>query len=109
MGRKRKGPDPWRDLEWEEHPEAQRIVAENPGGMTLEEVGQHLDLTRERVRQIEAVALQKLRDGLEAYLIERAGSLFRILDCAKCGAPFVRTKGEYQKRCETCETKPRGR
>ena len=31
------------------------------GGMTLEECGQVLGLTRERIRQIEASALKKLR------------------------------------------------
>ena len=36
-------------------------VAER-GGMTLEEVGEILNLTRERVRQLEATGLQKLLD-----------------------------------------------
>jgi hypothetical protein len=36
-------------------------VAER-GGMTLEEVGEILNLTRERVRQLEATGLQKLHD-----------------------------------------------
>lgn len=31
------------------------------GGMTLEEIGQVMGVTRERVRQIEAMALRKLR------------------------------------------------
>ena len=40
---------------------------------TLEEVGQELHVTRERIRQIEAKALRKLRQsgksaGLEGYL-----------------------------------------
>lgn len=37
------------------------IVAENPNGMTLDEIGQVLGVTRERVRQIEFSALRKLR------------------------------------------------
>jgi DNA-directed RNA polymerase sigma subunit (sigma70/sigma32) len=35
-------------------------VAER-GGVTLEEVGEILNLTRERVRQVEVTGLQKLR------------------------------------------------
>ncbi|MBI5494134.1 MAG: DNA-binding protein [Deltaproteobacteria bacterium] len=47
-------------------------VAER-GGVTLEEVGQIMNLTRERIRQVEVRGLQKLRDvdeddgGLEAF------------------------------------------
>lgn len=41
--------------------EAQRLVEANPDGMTLEQVGDVLGVTRERVRQIEAGALKSLR------------------------------------------------
>lgn len=41
--------------------EAQRLVAEHPDGMTLEQVGDVLGVTRERIRQIEAAALKSLR------------------------------------------------
>jgi RNA polymerase sigma factor (sigma-70 family) len=41
--------------------------------MTLESIGQRLGVTRERVRQIEASALQKLRRRLEARGIEWPG------------------------------------
>ncbi|MDP2343935.1 MAG: sigma factor-like helix-turn-helix DNA-binding protein [Deltaproteobacteria bacterium] len=34
------------------------------GGLTLEDVGALLNLTRERARQLEAAALQKVQDGL---------------------------------------------
>lgn len=41
------------------------------GGMTLEEVGSVFGLTRERIRQIESAALQKLsKRGLRIYLQE---------------------------------------
>jgi RNA polymerase primary sigma factor len=42
--------------------------------MTLESIGQQLGVTRERVRQIEAAALQKLRRRLEARGIEWPGA-----------------------------------
>lgn len=35
------------------------------GGITLEEVGELLNLTRERIRQVEATGLEKLRLGYE--------------------------------------------
>ena len=41
---------------------------------TLEEVGQHFDVTRERIRQIEAKALRKLRHP------SRSGQLRDFLD-----------------------------
>ena len=37
----------------------------NDGGLTLREIGEELDLSRERVRQLEAIALKKLRLALE--------------------------------------------
>jgi RNA polymerase primary sigma factor len=42
---------------------------------TLEEIGQVLELTRERVRQIEAAALQKLRSIVTAQMTEYEESL----------------------------------
>lgn len=36
----------------------------NPEGLTLEETGAMMNLTRERIRQIESAALEKIRDGL---------------------------------------------
>ena len=32
------------------------------GGVTLEEVGEILNLTRERIRQVEVIGLEKLRE-----------------------------------------------
>lgn len=50
------------DLEvWELTETCALDVAER-GGMTLEEVGELMNLTRERIRQVEAVGLEKLRD-----------------------------------------------
>ena len=43
-----------------EDPKAQALVDDNPDGMMLSEIADYLGLTRERVRQIEAQALQKL-------------------------------------------------
>lgn len=48
------------DLPFEDDPEAQRFVEENPSGATLSEIGACLGVTRERVRQIEEEALRKL-------------------------------------------------
>ncbi len=44
---------------------AQRFLIERP--LTLQEVGERLGVTRERVRQIEARALQKMRKALTGY------------------------------------------
>jgi len=46
-----------------------RILRDNP--LTLEELGTELNLSRERVRQIESVALKKIRDVLEKKGISR--------------------------------------
>jgi len=57
------------DLEvWELQETCALDVAERPGGVTLEEVGTIMNLTRERVRQLEAMGLQRL---LEAGLLDR--------------------------------------
>lgn len=46
-------------------PRAQYVVAAHPDGLTLDEIGELLGLTRERVRQIEEQALASLRRRLE--------------------------------------------
>ena len=38
-----------------------RFGIDEPGDLTLEEVGKSFELTRERIRQIEVKALRKLR------------------------------------------------
>lgn len=40
-------------------------VAEQEGGLTLEDVGALLNLTRERARQLESSALQKINDEID--------------------------------------------
>ena len=50
------------------------------GGMTLEEVGHILNLTRERVRQVEVAGLEKLRETGVIEDIERVFGSFRKFD-----------------------------
>lgn len=55
-------------------------VAER-GGVTLEEVGEIMNLTRERIRQVEVSGLEKLRDGeadLETFLDGRELPIQRL-------------------------------
>lgn len=42
-----------------------RYVTKARDGMTLDEIAQHFGLTRERIRQIEASALRKVRRKLQ--------------------------------------------
>ncbi len=51
---------------WHEHGKAadNDFIQEHPDGATLEEIADHLGLTKERVRQIEETALLKLSAGL---------------------------------------------
>jgi len=68
------------DLEvWEMEATCALDVAER-GGITLEEVGEILNLTRERIRQVEVKGLQKLREtasglGLQEFLSFLEGNL----------------------------------
>lgn len=58
------------DLEpWELEETCALDVAER-GGITLEEVGEILNLTRERIRQLEVTALQKLRGESPKYELD---------------------------------------
>lgn len=51
---------------WDEDAIARELVARNPDGLGLDQIGEHLGLSRERVRQVEARALEQLRHALEA-------------------------------------------
>ncbi len=44
-----------------------RVAALNPEGQTLADVAQRLNITRERARQIEVIALSKLRGAMSPY------------------------------------------
>ena len=46
------------------------IGADKP--MTLEEVGQHYGVTRERIRQVENKAIRKLRNPMRAAMLREA-------------------------------------
>lgn len=51
----------WDGLVWERDPWAQAFVDAHPDGASLEEVGDALGVTRERVRQIELIAMRKIQ------------------------------------------------
>lgn len=60
------------DGSWQVDDKARQLVAER-GPLTLQEIADHMGVTRERVRQIEMVAMRKLRNvapHLEARLRE---------------------------------------
>lgn len=57
------------DLEPDELEESCSLDVADSGGATYEAVGDHLNMTRERVRQIEAEAMAEVRDGV-AHLRE---------------------------------------
>lgn len=95
-------PDPWSDLEWESHPEAQVVVSEYPAGMTLEQIGAAMGITRERVRQIERAALDKLKENSGSDIAWIGKLTMGIPECRRCGEAFVRATGR-QTMCSTCE------
>ncbi len=58
------------DLEVWEMPETCSLDVSDRGGMTLEEVGEILNLTRERIRQVEVRGLVKLKMNIDAERLE---------------------------------------
>lgn len=61
----------WELLLYEDDCYAQRFVEAHPHGATLDEVGDALGIVRERVRQIEEQALEKLGAGRQAKRLAR--------------------------------------
>ena len=59
-------PCPTSDCQWHlDHTEASCVLdVADLGGVTLEEVGEYLGLTRERIRQVEAIAIRKIQHRL---------------------------------------------
>jgi hypothetical protein len=95
-------PDAWADLEWETHRDAQGAVQSHPFGMTLEEIGACMGITRERVRQIENSALSKLRENTGGDVSWIGKLTMPTPNCKRCDEPFVRETGR-QVMCKTCE------
>jgi hypothetical protein len=100
--------DPWADLEWHEHREAQDAVRLFPEGMTLEQIGSRMGITRERVRQIEGAALRKLIDCAGTEVIDVGRHTYAVPDCEDCGLPFVRVMGS-DRNCDECTAMRRRR
>ncbi|MCB9507118.1 MAG: DNA-binding protein [Myxococcales bacterium] len=55
------------DLEVWEMDETCALDVADRGGITLEEVGEILNLTRERIRQVEVLGMEKLRGDYEEF------------------------------------------
>ncbi len=51
------------DTDLQELPETCALDVADRGGVTLEEIGEILNLTRERIRQVEAKGLERLREA----------------------------------------------
>jgi hypothetical protein len=84
------------------------IHPDSDDGMTLEEIGQVLGLTRERVRQIEVIALRKLqraweREELEAKrtmrvaAMRRQGTIFQVVPQPKAKEKMVNPNWDREK------------
>jgi hypothetical protein len=78
-------------------------VRKHPCGMTLEEIGAHMGITRERVRQIENSALAKLKENTGGDVSWIGKLTIAVPDCKRCGDPFVRRTGR-QVMCDFCES-----
>lgn len=70
-------------------------------GMTLEKCGQHFNVTRERIRQIQAKALRKLRHPARSQLFMAVP----VSEIKELSAKYDRLNGEYEllkKAFEVC-------
>lgn len=67
------------DLDPNELPETCALDVAEQGGETLEVVGELMNITRERLRQIEVAALAKLRSGLAALVDGEERTPCRVL------------------------------
>jgi len=74
--------------------------------MTLEEIGKTMSITRERVRQIENSALEKLAQNSGGDITWIGRLTIATPDCRKCGEAFVRQRGR-QTFCPACEATKR--
>jgi RNA polymerase primary sigma factor len=74
-------------------------------GHTLEEVGKEFGVTRERIRQIEAKVMQKLREHPEAVRIADAGPEKRSVEFKN----FLNSRSEPVKKKRKSKTGKRGR
>jgi hypothetical protein len=77
-------------------------VTDHPAGMTLEEIGAYMGITRERVRQIEHSALRKLATNTGSDITWMGNLTIGIPECRKCGEPFIRGTGR-QELCAPCD------
>lgn len=57
--------------EKEKHVIEKRFDLNNTGRQTLEDIGQHYNVTRERIRQIEKTALSKLKRNIENFILKQ--------------------------------------
>jgi DNA-directed RNA polymerase sigma subunit (sigma70/sigma32) len=77
------------------------IERERPEPQTLEQIGERIGLTRERVRQIEALALRKLFCSLTGEDLEAEGYGRRGRAAARNRPPARRASKRRRKRSQT--------
>jgi hypothetical protein len=94
--------DPWMDLEYEDHEYVQKVIKQNPDGMTFEQIGKVMGITRERARQIGAEAVNKLKSGEGLYkTVDIDGCTLALVECEWCGEYFPRNGRSTM--CGNCE------
>jgi hypothetical protein len=83
------------------------VVRANPDGMTLEDVGHVLGVTRERVRQIEVRAFLKLRDSLGFSEFSVGGIAYELTECESCSLLFLKGGRDGPDLCSVECTTPK--